>query len=162
MSEFRLTAKKTADGRVFYYQDFGCESHSQTSFRLWVHYRLVKKEAQVPYLVFPCEGTLRQGKSNSTLILRPGNKHIYQVEIPCGYEGSGTFEVHDPNAICYEYYVCRLPPGSLGISKGGLIESSVDPLILSWSRTGCLHGAPHKGTIYYHSNGIIENFDVEW
>ena len=161
MSKLRLTTKKTVDGKTFYYKDFGSEAHGRTSFRLWVHYSLIERgDDGEPYLVLPCKGTLAQGKSSSTVILRPGNKYIYQVEIPCGYRGEGDYEIlNAPDATYYTYYLYRSPAGSLGIGIGGLIESSVDPLKISWTRTGRLYGAPGGGTRYYYSDGKIEDFE---
>ncbi len=161
MSKLKLVTKKTTDGKTFYYRDFGSESHGRTSFRLWVHCKLVEKDDNgEPYLVLPCKGTLTQGKSLSTVILRPGNRNIYQVEVPCGYRGRGDFEIlNDPNATSFAYYLYRSPLGSLGIGKGRLIESSVNPLKISWTRTGRLYGAPGKGTRYYYLDGKIEDFE---
>ena len=119
---------KEAEGKRFYYKDFGSESHGRTSFRLWVHPSFVQKDEKgKPFFELPTKGHLEQGKSSYTVILRRGEKWIYDVGIRCGYRGGSSFEIlNDPNAKVFKYYEYRSPRGSLGISTYALVESDQD------------------------------------
>jgi len=158
---------KEVEGRRFYYFDFGSETHGRTSFRLWVHYRLVGWEAeedgsQRPVLEFPVRGaTLAQGKKPSTVIMRPGTGVVYNVYVPCGYRGDGRVEKWNPEPTrVFGYSVYSSPRGSLGVSHGYLVELQDEvPLTYQWRRTGRLYGKPASGTVILYPDGREEDLE---
>ena len=154
---------KEVDSRKFYYVDFGNEGHGRSSFRLWVHYSLVKKDKEdKPHVEFPLvSATLSQGKSQYTVIARPGNNVIYDIFVKCGYRGYGKVEKfnHEPNNL-FTYYIYSSPRGNLGISEGYLVELPKDTsLTYKWHKSGRLYGKPADGTTIVYPDGRIEDIE---
>jgi len=154
---------KEAEGRKFYYIDFGSEYHGRNSFRLWVHYSFVKKdEKDRPYIEFPIKNaTLNQGKSEKTVILRKGNNTVYDVFVKCGYRGYGKVEKFNPEPVkIFEYAVFSSPRGNLGISEGYLAEvEGENSLTYKWNKTGRLYGKPSEGTTVIYPDGKKEDLE---
>jgi hypothetical protein len=137
---------KENDGRVFYYADFGYEAHGRTSFRLWVHHKLVSWNDDLPYLEIPRRGiSLQEGKKAGTWILRPGEENLFEIYVPCGYRGSASFEILTPVTATAFYSVYQSPRGSCGISEGALISTAEEAVVHKWERTGRLYGDPPTG-----------------
>jgi len=163
MSHKYFLFTKEVDGKKFYFVDFGSESHGRSSFRLWVHYSLVQKDENgQPYLELPCQGSLSQGKSDKTVILRPGEGWIFQVGTKCGYRGYSNFEILSPNVSedkVFEFQEYRSPAGSLGVSYYALVESPEGFLKVKETRTGRLYGAEPVLIKFYHADGKVEAFE---
>ena len=161
-------SEKEINDRKFFYVDFGSETHGRTTFRLWVHYSLVKKDKKTgkPYVEFPIEeATVHDGKKPKTKILRPNKgtwvAHFFQ---PCGYRGSASVECKE--AIKTEkFWIYRSPRGNLGVSEGALfvIPDQYEAATIKWQRTGRLYGAEPEGVIILYRNGRqekLENVDL--
>ena len=153
---------KEIDGRRFYYSDFGSENHGRTSFRLWVHHSLKKLDEEgKPYIEFPLKGSLTQGKSPYTVILRPGDNLIYDVFVRCGYRGEGWVEEFNPQPIKnFEYAIYSSPRGNLGISYGYLVEvAGENSLSYKWKKTGRLYGKPSSGVTIITPEGETQELE---
>ena len=155
-----LKTKETEKGK-FYYTDFGSERHGRTSFRLWVHPSLIKRnENNEPYIEFPLENaSLITGKSEYTIILRPGDCNLFDLFVPCGYRGGASINVITPYESEFPYYAYKSPTGSLGVSVGELVITEEDHVTYEWKRTGRLYGAEPKGTTTIFLDGREENFE---
>jgi hypothetical protein len=159
MKEKVYLEKKTVDGKEFFYLPLG-ERRDQFII-LWVSSVFVKTDEKGHhYIEFPVENcTLKKGKGRG-LILKPGDKHLYKVLIPCGYRGRGYInEVSsggDDNPEIFKFSEFRSPRGNLGIDAGALILTSADKVKVFWSKTGRLYGAPDHGIKVLYLDGRVE------
>ena len=160
MERKNLKIKETEKGK-FYYRDVGSERHGKTSFRLWVHHSLVQRdEKENPYIEIPLKGvSLSHGKSNATVILRPGGLNLFEIFVSCGYRGGANYKILTPYEDEYQFKVYHSQVGSLGISVGALITTKEDHVTYRWSKSGRLYGAPPTGTETILINGKVEIFE---
>jgi hypothetical protein len=148
------------EGRRFYYGDFGSEYHGRSSFRLWVHPSLVTWREGVPYLELPRTGTsLAKGQKSATWILRPGSRNLFDVYVPCGYRGGADFEVTSAHTQVVPYEVYRSPVGSLGVSRGALVETEEVAVVYKWHRYGRLYGSAPEGLTKITLDGKVTEFE---
>jgi len=158
-----LQIKDTQLGR-FYYLDWGNEDHGRISFRLWVYHKFVETKEndglQTPCLALPkTRISLVQGKRPRTLILRPGDRNLFEIFVPCGFRGGAQFEILTPVAAVYEYLVYRSERGSLGVSRGALVVTDQDAVTYRWQRTGRLYGDSPEGTTTIFIDGSVEEVE---
>ena len=155
-----LSVKETTNGR-FYYADFGSERHGKTSFRLWVHPSFIQKDDKGdPHFTLPMEGvSLSHGKSNSTVIMRPGDLNLFEVFVSCGYRGGASFEIITPYESEFVFKKYHSQTGSLGVSVGALVTTKEDHVTYRWSRSGRLYGGSPTGTETVSIDGTVEVFE---
>jgi len=160
--KYYVQKKETSNGN-FYFVDWGIETHDRTSFRLWVHHSLIKKDEKgKTFLIIPQPNvSLLQGKSAKTLILRPGSSNLYDIFVVCGYHGISRFQILTPVEAIFKYYVFESPRGRTGISEGALVttEQDIHEISYKWERTGRLYGAPAKGTTTIFIDKKVEEFE---
>ncbi len=144
----------------FYYCDFGSERHGRTSFRLWVHNKLVTDNEGTPILQLPCEAKLVKGKKD--WVLRPDENHLtFDLYLPCGYRGGASFTIlksSDEVAVQEaRYYIYKSPLGNLGVSEGAIVSipKIILPVNIEWSRSGRTYGDPKSGVAVLHEDGTI-------
>ena len=141
--------RKEDDGRAFYYIDFGSEDHGKPSFRLWIHFSLLKKdEKNNPYIEFPVNARIDDGKSSKTKILRPNkNSWVIPLYVKEGFRGSSSLEVKEKIDKEVSFYEYRSPRGSPGAGEGKLLQIPVilDAITVHWKATGRLYGDPGEG-----------------
>ena len=151
---------KEAEERRFYYADFGSEDHYRTTFRLWVHHKVVTfTDEGAPVLAHGTEGRVDEGKSDATRILRPDPRYwIAVVFCPCGYRGSSVITPTTSGAHAEKFWRYESPRGNLGVSEGALlvVPTTVDAVTVRWERTGRLYGAPASGTTIVYRDGRVE------
>jgi len=154
--------KKQADGRTFYLWRVGSEDHERPSFCIWVNPKLVETGGDgdsEPFVYLPINGVeLQRGKRD--LVLRPGNKNLFDIFIKCGYRGSSHINVLTQSEVYY-YRVFNSPRGSLGVSQGALVLTSEDSVKFQWERTGRLYGAIPTGISIIHLDGTEEQIESE-
>jgi len=154
---------KTADGQTFYFLYVGRETHYRPTYTMWVSKSLLQQDEQGRlYLEFPVKGCdIRQGKKESTLILKSGDLNLYHFVIECGYRGSATIEeviAEDPvQTFYFDHYESER--GNLGISHGVLVLTRANKVKIKWHRSGRLYGKPSSGIAILHLDGTIENIE---
>jgi len=155
--------EKEADGQTFYYVYVGRETHYRPTYTMWVSKSLLKLDEQGRlYLEFPVANCdVRQGKKESTLIMKPGNKILYDFLVECGYRGSSYIEevLADEETITYEYDHYESERGSLGVSRGVLVLTPAKKIKVKWHRDGRLYGKPDSGITILHSDGRVESVE---
>jgi len=174
-----LEEKKAEDGKVFHYAEIGY-GKNYPDFRLWVPNSLVQSdkpyqpEKDFPkpdvvivaksqkFIEFPLQATISQGKSKSTLILKPSaDKVVHNVLIPCGFRGDSSFEILSPKAEdlkVFNFKNYESPRGNLGVSAGALVESPAGAVLtVHWEKSGRLYGEPAEGTSLYYPNGEVRD-----
>jgi len=155
--------EKEADGQTFYYCQIGAEVHYRPTYTIWVSKSLLKADENGRlYLEFPFKGCeIAVGKRETTLILKPGNKTLYNFLVECGYRGSATIEevLADEETITYEYEHYESERGSLGVSRGVLVITPAKKIKIKWHRNGRLYGKPSDGITILHSDGRVESVE---
>jgi len=151
--------EKTADGKVFYFAKIGSELHERPSFILWVNPGLIKREENGLFIEFPlANAELTKGKKS--LILRKGERNVFDVFVPCGYRGESWIEILTP-ADVFGYEIWKSPRGSLGVGRGALVCTSAPMVKFSWKRTGRLYGSSPEGISIVHLDGREEQLEFE-
>ncbi|MBX0311572.1 MAG: hypothetical protein JHC31_07300 [Sulfurihydrogenibium sp.] len=162
MKEKHYLEKKTVDGKEFFYLPVGSEDHGRPTYVLWIARRFVKTDEKgYNFIEFPVEGcSITTGKGRG-LILRPGDKNLFKIVIPCGYRGRSYIE----NIICedepqvYKFLEFHSPRGSTGVDEGALILTRSPKVKVEWSRTGRLYGDPSHGITVLYLNGQKEELN---
>lgn len=171
-----LEEKKAEDGKVFHYAEIGY-GKNYPDFRLWVPNSLVQSdkisqlEKDIPefrrsepqkFIEFPLQATISEGKSKSTLILKPSaDKVVHHVLIPCGFRGDSSFEILSPkpeDLHVFNFKNYESPRGNLGLSAGALVEAPAGAVLtVHWEKSGRLYGKPAEGTSMYYPNGEVRD-----
>jgi hypothetical protein len=147
--------RKEVDGQVFYFCKVGKETHGKPSFILWVNPKLI--DLNKNYIAFPVNATLVKGSKD--YILKPTsnpNLWVFNIWVECGYRGSSNFEILTPYTQKVDYYEYKSPTGSLGVSKGALVETTEPYVKIKFSRTGKTYGKPKSGIMIFKRDGSIE------
>ena len=156
-------SEKTAEGQTFYYCHIGSETHGRPTYTMWVSKSLLKADEQGRlYLEFPVKGCdVRQGKKESTLILKQGDLNLYHFVIECGYRGSSSIDeiITEEPVQTFYFEEFASERGSLGISHGVLALTRSPKIKVKWSRSGRLYGKPASGITILHLDGSIENLE---
>jgi len=81
--------EKTADGQTFYHCQIGSEVHGRPTYIMWVSKSFLQQDEKGRYYIeFPINGcTIKQGKKETTLILKKGDSNLSNILIECGYRG---------------------------------------------------------------------------
>jgi len=162
----RYVSEKTAEGQTYYYIYVGFETHGRPTYTMWVSKSLLQQDEQGRlFLEFPVKGCdVRQGKKESTLILKHGGLNLYQFVIECGYRGDSHIDqiiTEEPfQTFYFEEYASER--GSLGVSEGVLVLTRANKIKIKWHRSGRLYGKPACGITVLYSDGRVEQLsDVE-
>jgi len=143
MKEKWLLEKREVEGKVFYLLKVGSGRHGKPSFIVWVSPKLVTQTQDGFFLELPAENVnLTRGKKD--LILRSGDKNLFNIFVRCGYRGGSEIEILTPGDV-FEYQEWRSPQGSLGISRGALVLTKDSSVKYRWRRTGRTYGSPTEG-----------------
>jgi len=146
----------------FGYITLGSESHGRYSFKLWVNNRLIKKDEDGnEFVEFPVKDAQVVKTEKGSLVLRPAKGvNTFEVGRHCGYRGSSTFEVVEPEPLMEaRFEIWDSPQGSLGISEYGLVSVASDYVKVKETATGRLYGKPDT---YYHKytvDGKVVEFE---
>ena len=167
MKRFEVRFKEDEQGRRFPYIDVGAEDHGRPSFRLWVSGRLVQREDDKCYVVFPVHGARIERTERGSLVLRPAEGwSVYYLVVPCGFRGDSGFEILEPQGTeLFPFKKYHSPRGSLGVDHGALVNVPDDtdgrpqPVKYRWERTGRLYGAAPEGISIVKPDGTVEDFD---
>jgi len=162
--------EKEVDGQKFYYCHIGAERHGRPTYTMWVSKSLLKSDEQGRlYIEFPLKGvSIKQGKKESTLILKHGDLNLYHLIIECGYRGEShideiiTEELDQTQSFYFYEYASET--GSLGVSEGALILTPAKKIKIKWHRNGRLYGKPDSGITVLYEDGrveILENVEEE-
>jgi len=156
--------KKTVEGKTFYYKDVGSEVYGKPSFRLWIHYSLVKKDSEGnPFIEIPFVNARIVRTEKKNLVLRPEQGwNTFVVGVPCGYKGGSWFKIIEPtiaDADIFPYNVYASQLGRVGISSYALVNANTDKIKIKWDRSGRLYGKAAAGITIYYSNGNVENLE---
>jgi len=151
--------ERQAEGKVFYLWKVGQEEHDRPTFHIWVNPKLVGKDGEDAFIELPLSGVeLQRGKKN--LILKPGNRNLFNVFVRCGYRGDSRITILSPGEVYY-YYIFSSPRGNLGISQGALVLTSEDFVKFSWTRTGRLYGNIPEGISVIRLDGTEEQVEED-
>jgi hypothetical protein len=157
--------QKEADDKVFYYVEVGSETHGKPTYFLWINKKLLTNDMiEKRKFVFPVKGArIEQGKSDRTLILKPDqSRNVFFYIKKCGYRGDSTVDVYDcDDCKVYKFKEYSSPRGSLGVSRGVLVETSKETIRIKWSRTGRLYGSVPRGITILHIDGRVEELPIE-
>jgi len=153
---------KEAEGKKFFYVYVGREFHYRPTYIMWISKDLIQTDEEGRlFIQFPVIGCdIKQGKKESTLILKKGNLNMYYYMIECGYRGSSyidkVFTGDDEQTFTYFFDYYHSERGNLGISRGVLALTKSQKIRVSWHRDGRLYGAPASGVTILYSDGKIE------
>jgi hypothetical protein len=155
---------KEADGQTFYYVYVGRETHYKPTYIMWVSKSLLRQDEQGRfYLEFPVKGCdVRQGKKESTLILKNGDLNLYHFVIECGYRGDSHIDeiIADAEDVrTFYFYEYASERGSLGVSQGVLVITSANKIKIKWHRSGRLYGKPASGITVLYEDGRVEQLE---
>jgi hypothetical protein len=157
--------KKEVDGKIFHYVEIGSETHGRPTYLLWINRKLLTEELiEARKFIFPVRGArIEQGRSDRTLILKPDQgRNVFFYIKGCGYRGDSTVDVYDcDDCKVYKFREYSSPRGSLGISRGVLVETSKESIKIKWSRTGRLYGSAPEGITILYIDGRVEELPVE-
>ena len=158
-------SEKTAEGQTYYYCHVGSERHGRPTYIMWVSKSLLKPDEQGRlYLECPVKGcAIKQGKKESTLIIKHGGLNLYSFTIECGYRGESHIEdilAEEPvQTFYFEEYASET--GSLGVSQGVLVLTRAQKVKIKWQRSGRLYGKPDSGIAVLYSDGRKEEIEDE-
>ena len=157
-------SEKTAEGQTYYYCHIGSERHGRPTYTMWVSKSLLQQDEQGRlYLEFPVKGCdIRQGKKESTLILKHGGLNLYHFVIECGYRGNSHIDEISADAEdvqTFYFYEYASERGSLGVSQGVLVLTKAPKIKIKWYRSGRLYGKPSNGITVLYSDGKVENLE---
>jgi len=157
---WHIERRETSWG-VFYFTDFGCETHGRRSFRLWISSRLISQDEDGHDVVLlPVRATIDRTERGS-LVLRPGKGWVFSFYVKCGHRGGSSFEVLEPAPIAVEKFrIFESPRGSLGISDGALVEVPSFPVWVRWNETGRLYCAPPEGVSQISQDLEVTDLDM--
>jgi hypothetical protein len=159
MKEKWLLEKKEVEGKTFFLLKVGSCRHDRPSFVIWVSPKLVTQTQDGFFLELPAENVeLTRGKKD--LILRSGDKNLFNVFVRCGYRGGSEIEVLTPGDV-FEYQEWRSPQGSLGISRGALVLTESSSVKYRWKRTGRTYGSPTEGVSVIGLDGSKTDLEGE-
>jgi hypothetical protein len=147
--------RKEVNEKEFFFIKMGKETHGKPSFILWVSPKLIDQSKS--YISFPINAQLIKG--NKDYILKPtNNSHLYVFDIwvECGYRGSSNFEILTPYNLVVYYYEYKSQLGSLGVSKGALIETTETQVKIRFSRSGKTYGKAKEGILVFKRDGTVE------
>jgi hypothetical protein len=155
-------SEKTAEGQTYYYCHIGSERHGRPTYIMWVSKSLLKSDEQGRlYLEFPvphCD--IKQGKKESTIILKHGGLNLYKFTIECGYRGESHIDeiiTEEPDQTqSFYFYEYASETGSLGVSQGALILTRSLKVKIKWHRSGRLYGKPASGITVLYGDGRVE------
>jgi hypothetical protein len=151
--------ERQVEGRSFYLWKVGSEDHERPSFCVWVNPKVVKRDGDGCFIFLPLSSIeLQKGKKD--LILKLGDRNLFDIFIKCGYRGSSRIDVISPGEVYY-YYVFSSPRGNLGISQGALVLTDLPFVKFRWERTGRLYGAIPTGISVIHLDGTEEQIESE-
>jgi len=159
MKERWLLEVRRVEGKSFFLLKVGSCRHGRPSFLVWVSPRLVTQTEDGFFLELPAENVeLVKGKKD--LILRPGNKNLFNVFVRYGYRGESEIEILTPSFV-FGYEVWSSPQGSLGISRGALVLTESTSVKYSWKRSGRTYGSPTEGISVVGLNGSRADLEGE-
>ena len=154
-------SEKTAEGQTFYYCHVGSERHGRPTYTMWVSKSLLKSDEQGRlFIELPLAGcSLKQGKKESTLILKNGDLNLYHFVIECGYRGDSHIDeiIADAEDVqTFYFYEYASETGSLGVSQGVLVLTRANKIKIKWHRSGRLYGKPASGITVLYEDGRVE------
>lgn len=156
---------KEDNGKIFYYLDFGHESHGRVSLRLWINVCFVEfDENKRPYVTFPVVGGKICKTEKGSFVLRRGNCTVYNILVHCGYRGGSSIKVHNKEYEKFPYSVFLSPQGSLGVSRGALFNiphlgSIPQSIEYDWGISGRSYGEPQYGIRKIYPDASTENLE---
>lgn len=158
----KVSFREDEAGNKYPFVDFGSEVHGRISFRLWVSGRLLEKDEEGDYVItFPKRGAKIERTQKGSLVLRPStDTMVYNIYVPCGYRGDSEITILSEHYEAFSYYIYHSPRGSLGVSKGMLVNAPEGiPLKYKWKRTGRLYGDPSEGITIVMPDGVEKQFE---
>lgn len=166
----KVEYREDEKGQKFPFIDVGSETHGRSSFRLWVASRLLTKNKDSELeLAFPVVNAKITKTEKGSLVLRyTEGWTVYEVFIRCGYRGSSSLKVVEPDGTeSFPYCIYSSQTGSLGTSDGALVNVlSGKTLKIQYHRSGRRIDQPNGIMIFLPSGeikeieGIIEGEDL--
>jgi hypothetical protein len=115
------------------------------------------------YISFPINAQLIKG--NKDYILKPTDNpqlYVFDIWVECGYRGNSDFELLTPYSQKIDYYEYKSQLGTLGVSKGALIETTEPEVRIKFKRTGKTYGKPKEGIMIFKLDGSIEELPASF
>jgi hypothetical protein len=154
--------KIIVEEKELYFFYLGAVDYFKPVYRVFTSKSLIKFDNDNAYVEFPLKGCELIKKDNYNLILKPGNKNCFILEIESGFRGNAEIEEIDAyqhEYTAYKYDIYRSERGSTGMSKGVIVLTDADKIKVKWKRDGRLYGKPAKGITIMYLNGHIEAID---
>jgi len=149
-----VKTKVDEENRVFYYADFGSETHGRKSFRLWISPKLLKTDEKGKYIDFPCYAYIHVTPKGTKVLRLSSDKITYEIYVMCGFRGRSSFKILNEDYEEHLFWRYSSPRGNTGISVGALVVINANEnLRYHWSKTGRTYGGQKSGYVTIKPNG---------